>query len=303
MASFASGRSHRFATALLAAALLPAQAAQEWEVRAAVPGPGAAWEITTALRHQIATTFSVDARVLREHEQRDEEELAWRVTLADGGERGLIAQVVCTAHHARSERVTGESEAQDLAGARFEVMLAAGEPLVFEQPDGGGEPRQVGGALAAKVAHAAREPLQGGWLAAQLTGRKLAAGQAIDVPAALARELLSEALKDADVQRTRVAGLRLVARETAVVAGRTALRVAATAVVEQPAAPDQEVPVASRTELAGELVVALDDARLLELSLAGPIRCEGSRTTDAARVEVAGTGALSWTYRARPVVE
>ncbi len=294
--------------ALLAGFALPSAPCEEWRIVAARPAAGDAWEISSALEHRLLARLRVRGAELREFEQVVEDRAAAQVDLIADEARGLVARLEYRQLDWRLLREGADDSGALEAGQRhFEVTLQGGELRVVQIDPRSGLARAVVGSVADRVARDAREPLQGGWLAALLAERPLAEGQAIEVPLELGAALLEEALGGATLdaftltptalrQEAGVACIVLVAAVRATLApGDPPETGDAGARPENP-----QLATTTALELSGEFAVRRDDGRIVALSLAGPLQCTGSAESGSSRVEIAGTGTLRWTYRASP---
>jgi len=268
-----------------------------WDVRAAAPDAGAKWQVASTLEHRLAVEFRVRGARMRDYEQTTRDEAEWTIEVAAAADGALAA--TASYGECRTQLVTplvDQEEKPEFAGKRFEVAGGGDDVRVRELDLPEGTLGYVASDVAERIVHDAHEALHGGWFAALLSRAPLIEGQAIDVPAELGAQLLGGPL-----QGGKLDSFRLVPRTARREGERDVIVLAAE--VRATLAPDERAQPAVTTtfELSGEVAVARDDGRIVVLSLSGPIRCAGKAEKGGAVIEVAGTGTLSWTYRAQPV--
>jgi hypothetical protein len=149
--------------------------------------------------------------------------------------------------------------------------------------------------VAAQVARDAGELLLGGRFATFLAGKPLAVAQPLDVPQDVARTLLGGVLDGVTVQSFTLTPKRPGTGGDA--SGDVAFTAALSVTMKQ----RDDLSVTSTFELTGEIVLGRAHGRLVALDLAGPIRFGGSKEEGATRIEVTGTGTLTWQYRSEPL--
>jgi hypothetical protein len=150
---------------------------------------------------------------------------------------------------------------------------------------------EVGRQVVRQVGHDAGELLAGSGFAALLADLPLELGKPIDVPEEVARAFLGDVLPDGVVQR-----FTLTPKE----ARGDAIAFAVALGVTMKQGQGEELPVTSTFELSGELLLGRAHARVAALDLKGPIRFNGAKDESGTRIEVTGTGTLTWKYEARP---
>ncbi len=274
-------------------------ATTDWRVRAPAPTSGSAWQVTSTLDHQLAVTFKVRGTELRKFEQALHEHSRATVELIADPDRELTAQVRYDEFESTLRRnAVDEQSTLDADHREFAVSMRDGEPLVSQRDAKSGASNLLKtGDLADQVARLSREALAGGWLATLLANGPVVSQTAIEVPLATGTPLLDEALHGATLQRFVLTPIAL--REES---GVECLVLLATATAEQPPLPKSRPPEVTTTfELSGEIAVRREDGRIVAMTLAGPLRCAGSTDSGSSQVEIAGTGTLTWTYRASPL--
>jgi hypothetical protein len=267
----------------------------EWDVRAAAPGAGSKWQLSSSVEHRLAVEFRVRGAKLRDFEQTIRDDAAWVVEVVADDAGALAATASygeCSTELATP--LADKKEKADFAGKRFEVAGGDNAARVRELDLPEGTFGYVATDLAGRIAHDAREALHGGWFAQLLAEKPLVEGRAIEVPAELGTRLLGRPL-----QGGKLDSFRLVPRAARREDGRDVVVLDAAVTASLPPRDGALPAVTTTFELAGEVVVARDDGRIVVLSLAGPIRCTGRAEQGGSTIEVAGTGTLAWTYRAQ----
>lgn len=292
----------------------------EWRVTAPSPQAGERFTIRSSVDHRLAYEVRVDGNVLRQSEQTIHDEATWTIELAgDAAERTATVEYGDCAR-----RVTSAAIEEDGNGAchqrEFVITRDAGADagrvrLVAEpgQEPGAARvvhdpPALISAPLARRVLADARETLLGGRLAALLARSPLVEGQALDVPLDLGLELLQDPLGDPlrDPLAEPARGATLTRFTLVPTAARTedgveTISCRATITATLPPKQDDRLAVTTTIELAGELLFARADGRLMAATLEGPLSSRGTTTASERIVEVAGTGTLVWAYRARPI--
>ncbi|MSP15097.1 MAG: hypothetical protein EXR73_00550 [Myxococcales bacterium] len=281
----------------------------EWRVHAAAPIAGERWRLASTVEQRLSAQIRVAGSPLREIEQAVRDEAVWQTELVadDGGlltatvDYGVCAARVTTlaseqqgasAYDRRRFTVTGSANDSKVLLLEEPVSDANAPRVVFEPP------RAVSADLRRRVEQDARETLRGGWLSERLALAPLVARQPFDLPLDLGAQLLADPLRGATLTSFRLtpqSARREGERDAVVLDAEVQAELA-------PNEADKEVPAVRTTfVLTGELVVGLLDGRLLRAALSGPVRCEGAAEHSGSPIEVAGTGNLTWTYRAEPL--
>ena len=129
-------------------------------------------------------------------------------------------------------------------------------------------------------------------LAPLVLGKPLAADAALDVPPALLEPLLWQAVPDGKVTK---ATLRPVAGEGG--ADRLAFKIAVVIAWKG----GEELPVSATFDLAGDLSLVKATGQVSALALSGPIQYSGTSDENGAKLEITGSGKLSFDYHAEPL--
>jgi len=288
-------------TLMLAAALVPQEAAGTGTVRVggAPAQAGERVRVASTVETRLAIVFTVAGAKLRDFEQivRDVRSFEAGVATAAGGSVHVRADY----GECRSVRVDPSGEttrALPVDSAHFLIARAPGAPAdparltVQELDSARNEAGAVDAAVAAQVERDVGELLLGGRFAPLLAGKELAVGAPLDVPPAIAQAVLAGVLDGGTVKRFTLAPRA---------AGADGDAVAFDASLVVTMKEGDEMPVTSTFELAGAIELGRTHGRLVGLDLAGPIRFGGERDEGATRIEVSGTGTLTWKYRADPV--
>lgn len=287
-----------------------------------VPPPaGAGVQVTSTLTNEMAIRFTAAGKLLRAVQQSTTERSAATIDVVnelgaglDGEEAAKIAskalkletprtkppyvrvrygKCIATVEHGEStEDETPESDGRYFlernapspasAGANPEVRL-----LYANQ---GSIPRED---IAKRVAIDADAFVAGPRLAPLVLGKSLADDAVLDVPPALLAPLLAQAVPDGVVTK---ATLRRAGPGEGCV-GRDAFKIAVGIAWKG----GEELPVSATFELAGDLVVMRDTGQVSGLTLSGPIQYSGTSNENGAQLEVAGSGKLTFDYRAEPL--
>ncbi len=293
------------ATLLLAAALAP-QAAPPANPSSVTVGRAAARvgdgiRVTSAVTTRNAVVFTVGGAKLRDFKQTNHDERTFDARLVAGEADTPAAatpRVRIDYGDCRSTVTDPTGDDRQLLPLDSRHYLverkeAAPSPLAVQELDPTkGETHAVSADVAEQVARDAGELLDGARLAALLSDRPLAVGRPIDVPADVARSLLLGVLDRGTVSRFEL---------TPKAASADADRVAFAATLAVAMKQGSDLQVESTFELAGEIVVGRSHGRIAALDLSGPIRFGGAKDEGGTRVEVTGTGTLTWTYRADPL--
>jgi hypothetical protein len=130
-------------------------------------------------------------------------------------------------------------------------------------------------------------------LAPLVLGKPLAADAALDVPAALLEPLLWQAVPDGKITK---ATLRPAAAGEGG-AGYLAFKIAVSIAWKG----GEELPVSATFDLAGDLTLVKATGQVSKLTLAGPIQYSGTSDENGAKLEITGSGKLTFTYTAEPL--
>ena len=292
----------------LALALLPQEAARTKPV---APPIGSGVHVTSTLTSRLAIRFTADGKELRKFDRRVEE--ATDVTIEvvaklDDGlkltpeEAKLIETPAAPPPYVRSRyeicpvRVTGPEGTDESAAPESSTTY------YVERAADDSKARQLFGAVvkaetAARVLADADAFVVGPRFAPLVLnreGRPPAAGATLDVDAAVVAPLVAQAVADGTVTKAALV-FRGVEKE-----GATELYAFGITLVVAWKGGD-ELPVTATFELAGELKLVKATAQLFALKLSGPIRYGGTGDENGAKLEIAGTGSLDFTYRADPL--
>lgn len=131
-------------------------------------------------------------------------------------------------------------------------------------------------------------------LAPLVIGRELKPGAILDVEPAVIAPIATQAVTEGTVTRAQ-----LTFKGDAKDGATDLLEFGITLVVEWKGS--DELPVTATFELAGTLKLVKRTAQPFALELSGPIRYGGSGDENGAKLEIAGTGSLTFTYRAEPL--
>lgn len=304
-----------------ALALLPPRPAADEPVP---PPVGAGAHVTSTLVNEMSIRFTAAGHLLRAVQQRVTENSDVRISvveklgdnpdpetakeIAKGTEletpraRPPFVRLVydkCTMSVEHGEHVEGrakeEVETRE-SGSSFFIERAAPPP--------GPEPARRGvrflfaslgtvrDEVELRVAIDADAFVTGPRLAPLVLGKPLAADAALDIPPALIEPLLWQAVPEGKVTK---ATLRPAAGEVA--ADRLAFKIAVVVAWKG----GEELPVAATFDLAGELALVKTTGQVSRLTLSGPIQYSGTSDENGAKLEITGSGKLSFDYTAEPL--
>jgi hypothetical protein len=258
------------------------------------PAPaGTGIKVVSTVTTELHGAFTVGGAKLRDIERTIEDRRAFEVTIAggDGGTRSArVAYGECIS---RLTDPTGVDRIELPTSNVHYVVPAGPEPQVREL-DAQGEP-QPGATradVATQVAFDAGELLNGARLGPTLAGKPLEVGKELKLGEDAARDLLAGTLEGVAVTR-----FALTPKPAAEGSDRVVFAAALVVTTKQ----GEELAVESTFELAGEITLGREHGRVVSLELSGPIRYGGSRDDKGTKIEVRGTGTLTWTYRAEPL--
>ena len=267
--------------------------------------PGDGLRVTSLVENHQTITFMVGGGKLREYEQSILDHAAFVAThtaRADAAEVKL-AYGACTSVSTNP----AEENEQPLPVSRRTFLIAAKDVRALEQRNDTIAERPLTkdehAALDERVVHDAAPLFAASSLAEFLAKQTLLAGKAVTIPAECAVALLGATFGEAQVQSCTLTPHAIPsngASESLSVAFTVAL-----AATMKPAAgkPGSELPVESSFELAGEVEFEKARGLLLRADLSGPIRYSGSMQQAGSKVEVTGSGTLSWRLHAEPFTE
>ncbi|MBM4016338.1 MAG: hypothetical protein FJ293_15420 [Planctomycetes bacterium] len=302
----------------LAVGIAMAGSAPDWRVAAAAPVAGEQFAFESTVEQRFSVDVRVRGVVLRTIEQSVVDAATWTVALATGDAGALLATVD---YGPCPTRVVARGAVQEGNGPcdrrRFAVAAAAapddapggedGSVRLLAEPGSEASappteyaiPRPVAPRLAERVLRDVREAWRGGVLAGHLSALTLRAGEAFELPVELGAALLGDPLFGATIELVRV-----TPTDRRDEAGRAAVAFATEVRATLAAAPKDGPAMATTYRLSGELLIGATDGRLLAASLEGPLESTASSAAGeepGRAVELAGTGMLRWTYRARPI--
>jgi hypothetical protein len=187
------------------------------------------------------------------------------------------------------EQETRESEGKFFIERTAPLRSGAARPEVrFLFSNVGAVPEDV----APRVAIDADAYVTGPRLAPLVLGKPLAADAALDVPPALLEPLLWQAVPEGKVTK---ATLRPVASEGA--PDHLAFKIAVVIAWKG----GEELPVSATFDLAGDLTLVKATGQVSKLTLTGPIQYSGTSDENGAKLEITGSGKLSFDYTAGPL--
>jgi hypothetical protein len=295
----------------VALALLPQEASRTKPVP---PPIGSGVHVTSSLTSKLAIRFTADGKELRKFDRKvgETSDVTIEVvaSLADGldlkpNEAALIDTPAAPPPYVRARyercpvKVTGpegtdESDAEE-SSTIFYFERSAEPPKARKLYGGSFKPES---SLPARLLADADSLLVGPRFAPLVLnpgGRELAAGATLDVDAEVVAPLVAQVVADGTVTKAQLA-FRGVEKDGA----NELLAFGITLSVAWKGSDD--LPVTATFELAGDLKLVKATAQLFALNLSGPIRYGGSGDENGAKLEIAGTGSLDFTYRADPLV-
>jgi len=293
-----------------------------------VPPPaGTGAQVTSTLTNEMSIRFTAAGKLLRAVQQSTTERSAAVIEVVnelgkgiDGEEAVRIASKdlklettrakppyvrvrygKCTAsveHGESTDYETPESDGRYFLerGAPHEAGVGAHDEVRQLYENTGTVPKEV----ALRVAIDADAFVAGPRLAPLVLGKAPAADAVLDVPPALLEPLLRQAIPDGVVTKAtlRSRGVRRIAAAPGVAApDLTAFQVATTVTWKG----GDELPVTATFDLEGELELVAATAQVYALRLSGPIQYSGTSNENGAQLEVAGSGKLTFDYRAEPL--
>jgi len=306
-----------------ALALLPPRSAADEPVP---PPVGAGAHVTSTLRNEMSIRFTAAGHLLRAVQQRVEEKSDVTIAVVEKLGDGLDSESVkliakegleietprarppfvrlvygkCTASVEHGEHVEGrakeEIETRENDSRFFierAVLLPGQEPVRCEVRFLFANFGTVREDVVSRVAIDADAFVTGPRLAPLVLGKPLAADAALDVPPALLTPLLWQAVPDGTVTKAtlRAAGPGEGAPD------RLAFKIAVVIAWKG----GDELPVSATFDLAGDLSLVKATGQVSKLTLSGPITYSGTSDENGAKLEITGSGKLSFDYTAEPL--
>jgi hypothetical protein len=300
----------RIASLLL---MLPPQEAAP--VKPVPPPAGSGVHVTSKLESSLAVRFTADGKDLRKFDRTVEEHTDVTIEVVSSLAAGLTEKEAGGLESPTAPppfvrlffgdcpvKVTGP-EGAELSEARvaledgrkFFIERAAAKPTVRSlYPGAVGIYSAERALMLARVLADADAFVVGPRFAPLVLARKLEAGATFDVPPEVVAPLAAQAVADGTVTKAQLT-FRGGAKEGAT----ELLDFAITLVVEWKGG--EELPAAATFELAGELKLVKATAQPFALELSGPVRYGGTGDENGAKLEITGTGNVSFTYRAEPL--
>lgn len=279
------------------------------------PPVGSGVHVTSTLKSSLALRFTADGKELRKFDRAVEEQTKATIDVVKSLEEGLDAKKgeldgletpLAPPPYVRvifdkecPVRLTGSAASESAGGFADE----SGHYYFIERAAPKEEDRRrvhsmyfgtVNDDIQARVRADADGFVFGPRFAPLVLGRELKPGETLDVAPEIVAPLASQAVTDGTVTKAQLT-FKGEAKD-----GATELLDFGIAVVVEWKGSD-ELPVSATFELAGELKLVKRTAQPFALELAGPIRCGGTSDENGAKLEIAGTGSLSFTYRAEPL--
>ena len=281
-------------------------------VGSAVPAAGDGASVAALVETNRHVTFTVGGAKLRDFTQQMADRRSYDALVVSRSAGSTVIRVqygVCTSK--LEDSAVGENEQPIKLSEHRYVVQRSGTPptvsvrelsrraatparLTVRDSDPSEEESDVSEDVATQVEQDVKELLDGGRWSATLGGKPLTIGQPVALSAEATHALFGEVLPGLSTSK-----LELTPRAPAADPDRVVFGVVASATMKD----GEELPMSSTLDLTGTLELGRADGRLLALELTGPLQFGGSADRERTKIEVVGTGTVTWTYRAQPLAK